>query len=943
MSHASPRVARPTAAPAAPTRLAAPRPSFLPAIVATALAVSSTVSCLQTPHSTIQWSEKRARFGNGLRLIVVPDPTTTLVQVDVRYEVGSNEDPPGKAGLAHLVEHMMFQHRPLGPDKPPTFELIPQITVAFNAYTTYDQTHYWTRSTTKDLENILRIEAFRMASGCDTIPREQFDREREVVRNEIRGGNATAEGLIIPMLSADIYPAGHPYSHDTGGNDVQLTSITWDDVCTFMQKYYVPERAIVIVAGNVKVDEVGKLVDFNFGAVNNDPDPKVGKRVPAPRVPVAPIQLTAKRFDHELDIEKPYLFVSWKLPPRNSPDWTKVRMLYILAGKLSQQAEDWDFAEDVSAFPLGGQLAPVFTIAIQLHKNTDVNAALEQVWKLSKTASWGLKAGLEFDDDAKARSEQYFVESLEALDNRTGFIADQVQFERTSADFDGNDTWLFDELDKIKNTSVSGYASFVKNTLQQDKAVVTFFKAKPTGAKGDQRGALSYATNASKEPEPLVDPAEAKHPLVAPKEKSMLGQAEHYTLGNGMKITLLAYPGLPLVSAQLVFANAGTAAEPPAKAGLANVAAGFIGLPDSDVGRTGVNVDGFASTEATTFASSGMSLYTTQIITSLERTAKAGTYNQESIESYQKRVKRQFESKEFRENREYQHVLYAAIYGEDHPFTRNRGATPQSVGNIGYDAAMSFKNAHYTAKNATLVVVGNFDPVAAKKAISNSFGDWGGGDLDQPVGPAMRERTGAEFIGVVQEKDAPQTQVTIAYPAHPGIDGEQAARMVMTEMLNIRMFQIRTELGSTYGTYARRSTNMGPNAYIMGGSIDTPRAGESIKAMREKIEALRQGVEFDKDFATARRTVLKQLLGQSTVTGELADRLALIGRFGLKPDYYDTLVSLVAAASPAQVKSLIARELKPELEIVALKADRASLEKTFADAGITSVRLIEPN
>ena len=377
---------------------------------------------------------------------------------------------------------------------------------------------------------------------------------------------------------------------------------------------------------------------------------------------------------------------------------------------------------------------------------------------------------------------------------------------------------------------------------------------------------------------------------------------------------------------------------------MAEVAANFIHLPiEADVGRTGVGVGGEAGEEDTTFYSSGMSLYTSQIIKALERTTKIGQYEQESIESYQKRVKRQFESKQFRENREYLMVLYGALYGPEHPFTTTGGATPKSVGSIGYDAVTDFQRTHYSAKNATLVVVGNFVPADAKAAIASSFGDWSGGHLDQPLPPTTRERNGAEFIGVVQEKDAPQTRVSIAYPAPAGIDGQEAARRVLTEMLNIRMFQIRTELGSTYGTYAGRSTNSGPNSYIMGGSIDTPRAGESIKAMRDKIDALRRGENFDKDFATARRNVLKKLLGQSTVSGELADRLALMGRFGLPPDYYDTLIKLVAAASPAQVKMLLARELRPELEIVVLKADRTSLQQTFKDAGIESVRLIEPN
>src|SRR5262245_8536888 len=86
--------------------------------------------------------ELHADLPNGMRLIVLPDPTTDLVEVDVRYEVGSNEDPPGKEGLAHLVEHLMFQHRTAGPDKPPIWSAIRQLTVYSNAYTNNDTTHY---------------------------------------------------------------------------------------------------------------------------------------------------------------------------------------------------------------------------------------------------------------------------------------------------------------------------------------------------------------------------------------------------------------------------------------------------------------------------------------------------------------------------------------------------------------------------------------------------------------------------------------------------------------------------------------------------------------------------------------------------------------------------------------------------------------------------------
>ena len=82
---------------------------------------------------------------NGLRFVIMPDSTTQLVQVDVRYEVGAKEDPIGKAGIAHLVEHLIFQQRPPaadGTETPPLFQQISDKTIIFNAYTNWDTTHY---------------------------------------------------------------------------------------------------------------------------------------------------------------------------------------------------------------------------------------------------------------------------------------------------------------------------------------------------------------------------------------------------------------------------------------------------------------------------------------------------------------------------------------------------------------------------------------------------------------------------------------------------------------------------------------------------------------------------------------------------------------------------------------------------------------------------------
>ena len=174
------------------------------------------------------------------------------------------------------------------------------------------------------------------------------------------------------------------------------------------------------------------------------------------------------------------------------------------------------------------------------------------------------------------------------------------------------------------------------------------------------------------------------------------------------------------------------------------------------------------------------------------------------------------------------------------------------------------------------------------------------------------------------------------------MSGQPAARMVLTEMLDDQMESIRTRLGATYGTYARRDARLGGSAYHLGGAVDAPRTGEAIRAMRDGIEALRGGKDFDLAFVRARRQIIQRLLGESTVSTELAARLGQIARFGLDPSYNSALLRQTAALSPAQVRSLVNRELSPGTEVVVVLGDRAAVTRAFADAGIKDPALVEP-
>ena len=896
----------------------------------------------EQPRFAFKTAEKRGRLeANGLRFVLLPDPTTQLVEVDMHYEVGSKEDPPGKAGLAHLVEHLMFQLKPDGPTTPPLMQVINDISTFFNAYTSWDLTHYMTTARNEALDGLLKIEAMRLYYGCQTIAKEEFEREREVVRNEIRQRGGTAEGQIPQLILSSIYPKGHSYERMVGGDDSQLTSITLDDACKFIKDYYTPDRATLIVAGGFDVDATVAAVTKWFG--------KLEKRTPAPRSPVQPVISTRDKKQFDIDIERPILAVTFPLPASNTREGEAARFGAFKAfGQVASKGNRYDFAYSVSPGFLGGELAPVYSIIVELKGLGKVDEALEFINNAIKQAYRGFDGGTwEQTEETKNQFKAQYIEGLEALQRRTDTIGSLVQF--SDMDFDSNEPYFINELKKYDRFDGEYVGKVVKKYFDPDAARITVFKPNKEGIKGDTRSTkINFSPKTHDEVVADVDPKEAKRPItVAAKLKSM-DAAQRFTLGNGMNVVMLEINSMPLISTQLIFNNTGEAIAPDNPA-LPSLAAGYLELPmDAEAfQRTGVGVQCDTTDDATICYSGGISIYLEVMLKGFERLVKAGTYSQEAIESWQKRSRENLKTQSSQQQNEYQRQIATTLYGPEHPYTRTAVLTPDAIGKVSKDNVDNFRKTHYSAGNATLVIVGDFEAVGGPKKVESMvrdvFGGWSKGTVDKPVDPTPFKRSGPAFIGVIG-KEEPQLTVAIGYPAPAGVDGQQGARMILGEMMNTRVGDVRFKLGSTYGVYARRATKKGPTAYQVGGTVDAPRAGESIKAMRDGIDILRQGGEqFDIDFVRARRKILSNLLGESTVTGELAQRLGFMATFGLQPNYYNTLLQQVAAASPAQLRAMIQKELDPNNEVIVLLGDRKQLEKAFADAGIKDVKLVEPD
>lgn len=893
-----------------------------------------------TPTSSFQFGEKRFQLPqNGLRVVVLPDDTTDLVEVDVRYRIGASADPPGKAGLAHFVEHLMFQQRPEGADSPPLMHYMERITTFYNAFTNMDSTHYMSLGRKENLQNFLQIDAMRMFYGCKTIPQGEFEREREVVRNEIRQRSGTPEGQIRQLILSSVYPRSHAYGRTIGGDDAQLSSITMRDACAFIGKYYVPGNATIIVAGNTTTEEVYSIAQRLFG--------KVPKK-PANAGPVAqPLTLKQNRVSYDVDVERPHLYVAWALPPIGTSDGEVANFVAgTIAGGISRFAREWDFATRVWVENLGGRKAPIFAIAMELRDEGKRKQALSFVWKLARRAHKGIRPqsieSESFFNISKIRARTTFLRNLESLTARTVQLGEFAQFYDTRGwDTSSEQLWAqrFRAIDDITQDRI---ASVVQRVLGKKRAVVIDIKASASGIKGDRRAASGYTEEHAERARTKVKPEEAQRPFALPAQVDRLAAATRFTLDNGLQVILLSSSKMPIVSARLVF-RTGWAHEPDKRAGLASIAARMLSFPTRDVEQMmlvtrGQNV----GAHHTVFTAWTLDSYLEAMLKNLERRVTAGRYNQRAIENWQKSMKYRLSSRRYRTRVAADQAVYAAIYGPDHPYTIRGAVTPKTLKEVDRDSSMDFKDDHFTAKNGTLIVAGQFDVTAAEQLIRKHFSGLRSGKSAAIPDLSSQRAPGASYTGIVTDRQ-PQMAVTIAYPGPTGLDAGQSTRLILAEMINIQLAEVRQTLGASYGVYSRWRTGLGPTHYAMGGDVDAPRAGVALAAMRAGIDKVRTGYDgFDADFVHARRKVMQRLLGQGDGSDAVAQRLDFLARHDLPSDYYSKLMRRVAVTRPVQVQALAQKELRPDREVVVCSADRETLTAAFVEAGIANPELVEP-
>jgi zinc protease len=368
----------------------APRPTVRQRRWLTALALLSSAACAQTPPPGSPSAAARSQAAdvpvpripverytlpNGLTVLLSPDRSAPVVAVNIWYHVGSKNEKPGRTGFAHLFEHVMFEgteHIAEGTHP----RVIEEAGGNLNGSTSVDRTNFYDVVPVSELETVLWLESDRMGFLLPALTQGKLDGQRDVVKNERRERfEQPPFGTENHILSAAIYPAGHPYSWPTIGSMADLSAASLTDVKDFFRRYYGPNNATLAIVGDIDIPATRALVEKYFAAIPAGPAVE--------RPDVRPVTLAAEKRlvleDAKSRLTK--ITIVWPTVGTNNADAQPLRALADLLthdrnSRLTKAlVYDRQLATSVMAFPGSDVMAGEFYVSV----NPRANASLTEI------------------------------------------------------------------------------------------------------------------------------------------------------------------------------------------------------------------------------------------------------------------------------------------------------------------------------------------------------------------------------------------------------------------------------------------------------------------------------------------------------------------------------------------------------------------------------------
>jgi zinc protease len=505
---------------------------------------------------------------NGLRVVMHLDRSTPIVAVNVWYHVGSKNEVPGRTGFAHLFEHMMFQGSENYNDE--YFGPLQKAGANINGSTNPDRTNYYEVVPSNFLELALFMEADRMGNLLAAMTQEKLDNQRDVVKNERRQRyDNRPYGTAFEKIQSLIYPQDYPYHWTTIGSLADLSAASMEDVKSFFRKYYVPNNASLVIAGNFDEIKAREWVQKYFGPI------KRGRNISRPN-PKKPTLDGEIRKTYEDAVRLPRRYMVWHTVPRMHRDEAALDILasVMSSGRgsrlqsklLHEKRMVQNIFASNPAREIGGNFSITATSANRDPKSLEeiekeINAEIERIKNEGPSA--------EEVERAKNGYESQFVFGLQTVLGK----ADAMN---SNATFFGKPDLFQKQLDEYRKVTPEDVQRVAREYLTGNRLVMSFVPGKKQGAPSDSaENKPTSATDAEEaDKEEKVDYSK-NLPPAGKTPKFSIPKITRRKLANGLNVWIVPQKELPIVSMNLVIRTGGTT-NPAGKEGLASFTAGLL-------------------------------------------------------------------------------------------------------------------------------------------------------------------------------------------------------------------------------------------------------------------------------------------------------------------------------------------------------------------------------
>jgi len=789
----------------------------------------------------VRFAIKQFRLPSGMKVVIERAPTRGMVGVILTVAAGSAQDPPGKEGLAHYVEHLTYRAAS-AKGKSPVDEELARLGATYNATTNQDFTRFYEFAPATTLPTLLELVSRRLSAPVENVDPKSAAVERDIVTNELRQRNHTGVyGQVLGSLQAAVYPADHPYSRPTIGTQRSIAGLTLADAHAFTAAHYRPGNATLVLVGEFPNDAEGlSQIVKGLPAPLMAPASEVA---PAPirRLGAAPPPPPGGAYKLQAAVSLPEVWLAWPLPSSYGQDGHLVRLMTapVLEAFLgSLKASDGDIA-GIDVVPVHARQGTILACGIRMWNSRrrdeiakSVADAIAYLWSAPEAVQVTAHQTAYGIIVVTARPTQ----RLESMRSRA-FA--QIAY--------GAEPYAARALARADHLAVMGDARMYTDTIQRmitaKPEEIRQFAAKYLASDRMRRVDVDPLPLDARPPAGIVR-GEASTPislelgaaldlgspprLPAPPE---LASARRLKLDNGLSVLLVRRTDFPSVAVALGFPGGDALSEPP---GVRDLVRNMQPPEGSSLALNAVEVSGYDRIDMTTdLVRAGAENLPTALGLLVARLIQVDEFDWEK--AFEEREGKGYTLRGDLPEMKATRAMIAALYG-GHAYGRLPTATERHA--IDAAAVRTWLARTHQPRNARLVVVGDVDLAAAEREVKAWLGPWRNDDktptAEVPPLPPLPAGAPHEQIIVTHRAGVPQTEVTLACRVPGGsLRDELVARSLAEVIESSLTTRLRAEAGVTYGVHgSARRLRGGAGHLVLSTAVDTTRLAEVMKLVR---------------------------------------------------------------------------------------------------------------